>query len=184
MRGQGYDDVSNMSGKQKGVQALIQAIVARSVYTHCKACWLNLAIIHASDSMYVKNMMATVLTIVFAFDYSAKRLLRFYENLETDAVGTEQMGRRKKLQCLHVLLCMPLLTATAEGSFCTMRRVKTYLHSTMGTERTFGFALLNINREQEIDLEEVVDVFVRQKERRCRFYFVCNVMHVIQKTLH
>ncbi|KAH3776803.1 hypothetical protein DPMN_178236 [Dreissena polymorpha] len=86
-----------MSGKQKGVQARIQAIVAIAVNTHCKAHWLNLANIHASDSMQTKNMMATVLTIAFAFDYSAKRLLRFYEKLETEAVGTEEMGRRTKL---------------------------------------------------------------------------------------
>ncbi|KAH3694293.1 hypothetical protein DPMN_081733 [Dreissena polymorpha] len=97
MRAQGYDGASNMSGKQKGVQARIQAIVARAVYTHCKVHWLNLAIIHASDSIHPKNMMATGLTIAFAFDYSAKRLLRFYENLETDAAGTQEMGRRTKL---------------------------------------------------------------------------------------
>ena len=94
MRGQGYDGASNMSGKQKGVQARIQAIVARAVYTHCKAHFLNLSIMHAYDSMHAKNMMAIVLTIAFAFDYSAKQLLRFYENLETDALGTEEMGKR------------------------------------------------------------------------------------------
>ncbi|KAH3853854.1 hypothetical protein DPMN_096389 [Dreissena polymorpha] len=84
MRDQGSDGASNMSGKQKGVQARIQAIVARAVNTHCKAHCLNLAIIHASDPTHAKNMMATVQTIAFAFDYSAKRLLRFEENLETD----------------------------------------------------------------------------------------------------
>ena len=78
-----------MSGKQKGVQTRFQAIVARAVCTHCKVHWLNLAIIHTSDSMHAKNTMATVLTTAFALDYSAKRLLRFYENLETDAVGAE-----------------------------------------------------------------------------------------------
>ncbi|KAH3848141.1 hypothetical protein DPMN_090491 [Dreissena polymorpha] len=76
------------TGKQNGVQARIQAIVVRAVYTHCKAHWLNHANIHASDSMHAKNMMATALTIASAIDYSAKRLLRFYENLETDAMGT------------------------------------------------------------------------------------------------
>ncbi|KAH3848138.1 hypothetical protein DPMN_090488 [Dreissena polymorpha] len=76
------------TGKQNGVQARIQAIVMRAVYTHCKAHWLNHANIHASDSMHAKNMMATALTIASAIDYFAKRLLRFYENLETDAMGT------------------------------------------------------------------------------------------------
>ncbi|KAH3701009.1 hypothetical protein DPMN_075992 [Dreissena polymorpha] len=75
----------------------MQAIVARAVYTNCNAHWLNLAIIQASDSMHAKNRMATVLTLSFAVDYSAKRFLRFYENLETDALGTKEMGRRTKL---------------------------------------------------------------------------------------
>ncbi|KAH3840978.1 hypothetical protein DPMN_114436 [Dreissena polymorpha] len=145
MCGQIYDGASNMSGK--GVQARIQAIVARAVYTLCKVHWLNLAIIHASDSMHAKNIMATVLTTAFAFDYSAKRLLRFYENLETNAVGTEEMGSR------------------------TMRRVKTCLRNTMGTDCMSGLALLNIHREREIDLEEVVDVFARRKERRLALLF-------------
>lgn len=52
-----------------------------------------------------------------------------------------------------------------------MRRVKTYLRSTMGTERMSGLALLNIHREREIDLEEVVDVFARRKERRLALLF-------------
>ncbi|XP_052242404.1 zinc finger MYM-type protein 1-like [Dreissena polymorpha] len=109
MRGQGYDGASYMSGKQMGVQARIQAIVARAVYTYCNAHWLNL-----------------------------------------DTISS----------------------ATAERSFSTMRRVKIYLRSTMGTERMFGLALLNIHREREIDLEEVVDVFARQKERQCTYGFV------------
>ncbi|KAH3700773.1 hypothetical protein DPMN_075752 [Dreissena polymorpha] len=45
-----------------------------------------------------------------------------------------------------------------------MRRVKTYLRSTMGMERMPCLALLNIHRERDIDLEEVVDVFARRKE--------------------
>ncbi|KAH3816822.1 hypothetical protein DPMN_118345 [Dreissena polymorpha] len=46
-----------------------------------------------------------------------------------------------------------------------MRQVKTNLRSTMGMEHMSGLALLNIHREQEIDLEEVVDVFARRKVR-------------------
>ncbi|KAH3848140.1 hypothetical protein DPMN_090490 [Dreissena polymorpha] len=41
-----------------------------------------------------------------------------------------------------------------------MRRVKTYLLSTMRTDRMSGLALLNIHRAREIDLEEVVDAIL------------------------
>ncbi|KAH3833222.1 hypothetical protein DPMN_106525 [Dreissena polymorpha] len=44
-------------------------------------------------------------------------------------------------------------------SFSTMRRVKTYLRCTMGTEHMSGLVLLNIHREREMDLEEIIDIF-------------------------
>ncbi|KAH3847847.1 hypothetical protein DPMN_090181 [Dreissena polymorpha] len=40
----------------------------------------------------------------------------------------------------------PVSTATADRSFCSITRVKTYLRSTMGMERMSGLALLNIHR--------------------------------------
>ena len=82
MRGQGYDGAANMSGIHRGVQARIQHRIPGDVYTHYKAQSLNLAIIHASIEMYARTMMVTVQQIAFAFNYSAKRLLRFQEKLK------------------------------------------------------------------------------------------------------
>lgn len=45
-------------------------------------------------------MMDTVQTIAFAFDYSAKRLLSFKENLEANDQVKEAMERRQKLKTL------------------------------------------------------------------------------------
>ena len=42
-----------------------------------------------------------------------------------------------------ILLTMPVSTATLERSFSTMRRVKTYLRSTMKTERIAALALMH-----------------------------------------
>ena len=100
MRGQGYGGAANMSGIHRGVQARIKRRVPGAVYTHCKAHSLNLAIIHASSEMYARNMMATVQQIAFAFNYSAKRLLHFQENLEQDDTARDDMERRTKLQSL------------------------------------------------------------------------------------
>ena len=66
---------------------------------------------------------------------------------------------------------MPVSTATAERSFSTMRRVKTYLRSTMTTERMSGLGLLNIYQERAINAEQVVDIFARRKERRLALTF-------------
>ena len=73
--------------------------------------------------------------------------------------------------CLHILLSMPVSTATAERSFSAMRRLKTYLRSTMSTERMSGLGLLHIHREREINTERVVDKFARRKERRLALLF-------------
>ncbi|XP_052809538.1 zinc finger MYM-type protein 1-like [Mya arenaria] len=100
MRGQGYDGAANMSGIHKGVQARISARIPGAVYTHCKAHSLNLAIIHALEEVFARNMMSVVQTIAFAFNYSAKRLLHFNENLNNDNVCREELERRTKLQSL------------------------------------------------------------------------------------
>jgi cobalamin-dependent methionine synthase I len=100
IRGQGYDGASNMSGLYRGVQARIRQQYPEAVYTHCKAHCLNLAIVHASNCTYVRNMMATVQTVAFAFNMSAKRLLNFQETLGCDPTSREEMEERQKLQSL------------------------------------------------------------------------------------
>lgn len=74
-------------------------------------------------------------------------------------------------RCLVVLLTMPVSTATAERSFSTMKRVKTYLRSTMTTERLSGLGLLNVYRDMEINSEYIVEKFAARKQRRLAFIF-------------
>jgi len=81
-----------------------------------KFSYLNLAIVHASE-VYARNMTGTVQTIANAFNASAKRFLRFQENLDGDIKCRESMDRRTKLQslcetrwaarsdALHTLIC-------------------------------------------------------------------------------
>lgn len=72
---------------------------------------------------------------------------------------------------LNIFACMPVSTATAERSFSTMRRVKTYLRNTMTTKRLSGLGLLNVYREKEIQTERVLDAFSRKKERKWALLF-------------
>ncbi|WAR10621.1 hypothetical protein MAR_035697 [Mya arenaria] len=73
--------------------------------------------------------------------------------------------------CLTLSMVMPVSTATAERSFSVMRRVKTHLRSTMGTEHLSGLGLINVYREREISAERVVDKFTYQQTRRLAFVF-------------
>ncbi|CAC5356095.1 unnamed protein product [Mytilus coruscus] len=96
MRAQGYDGAANMSGIHKGVQSRMKERIPGASYVHCKTHNLN----HASEEPLIRNLMNTVQTIAFAFDYSAKRVLFFKENLEQNAVVREEIDRRQKLKTL------------------------------------------------------------------------------------
>ena len=48
---------------------------------------------------------------------------------------------------LHIVLTIPVTTSTAERSFSTLRRLKTYLRSTMSQTRLNHLMLLHIHRQ-------------------------------------
>ena len=75
-------------------------VVPGAIYTHCKAHNLNLCIIHACKEPLIRNVMDTIQTIAFAFDYSAKRLLAYAEALGEDERAQDQMDKRQKLKTL------------------------------------------------------------------------------------
>lgn len=70
---------------------------------------------------------------------------------------------------LQLFATLPVSTATAERSFSTLRRLKTYLRNTTSDNRLNGLALLNIHRDVEVSPELVVDRFASSKARRLQF---------------
>ncbi|XP_062619607.1 52 kDa repressor of the inhibitor of the protein kinase-like [Saccostrea cucullata] len=97
LRAQCYDGAANMSGKYSGVQARILQVVPEASYVHCKAHSLNLALIHSSKVMCIRNMMSTVQDVAFCL---AKRLKAFSDELAENDDVQEQMDRRTKLRTL------------------------------------------------------------------------------------
>ncbi|KAJ8943852.1 hypothetical protein NQ314_009622 [Rhamnusium bicolor] len=81
------------------------------------------------------------------------------------------------LQYILCLLYLPLFvsTATAKRSFSTIKRLKTYLWSTMLEERLNGLALLNIHKDIDIDNNKVIDRFVTIKPRRMQLKDWSNI---------
>jgi len=67
---------------------------------------------------------------------------------------------------LGILATLPVSTATAERSFSTLKRIKTYLRNSMGHNRLSGLALLSIHREIYVEPSEVLDRFAKAP-RRC-----------------
>lgn len=74
------------------------------------------------------------------------------------------------LKYFQLILCLPVASASAERSFSTMKRIKTYLRGTMKGERLSDLALLSIERELSGNLMNqpmlVVDRFASSNRRR------------------
>jgi hypothetical protein len=73
---------------------------------------------------------------------------------------------------VRILLVIPATNATSERSFSALRRIKTYLRSTMTQERLNNLMVLHIhkNRTDALDLKQVANEFsVSRERRRCVF---------------
>jgi hypothetical protein len=58
---------------------------------------------------------------------------------------------------------MPVASATAEISFSVLRRLKTYVRSTMKNDRLSSLELMHINRDFKVDLCKAMEVFISAK---------------------
>ena len=94
-------------------------------------------------------------------------------DLSTSAVQALAACHREFFPNIHTLiriLCtLPITSAECERSFSTLRRLKTYLRSTMSSERESGLALMNINYHRDINIEEVINTFAQRQPRRLLF---------------
>ena len=77
---------------------------------------------------------------------------------------------------LHICCTIPVTSATAERTFSALRRLKTFLRTTMTQTRLYHVAILHIHKEKtdEIELESIEREFVSANDRR-KTYF--GIMH-------
>ena len=67
---------------------------------------------------------------------------------------------------LQILTTLPITTTSAERTFSMLRRLKTWLRSSMNDERLTGLALLAVATDISVKPEAVVDNFLKQGKRR------------------
>jgi len=69
---------------------------------------------------------------------------------------------------LTILLTLPVITATNEHFFSSLKRVKLFLRSITGDERLSNLKVINVEGEyaNNVNLEEFVDMFANLKNRR------------------
>ena len=73
------------------------------------------------------------------------------------------------LLCLYFTI--PITTCTTERSFSCLRRIKTYLRSTMTEERLNSVIILHAYKEDtdHLDIQEIVSMLISVNDRRA-FY--------------
>lgn len=96
----------------------------------------------------------------------------FLQNKETfelaDIINTVNQSVYPNLyKHLQLAITIPVSSSTCERSFSTMRRVKTWLRTTMAEDRFSSLAMLNIERDlsNKIDTEVIVNKFAEQDRR-------------------
>ena len=69
---------------------------------------------------------------------------------------------------LKLILVSPATNATSERTFSAMRRIKTYLRSTMGQARLNGLMLLHVHKEKtdSLSLLDIANSFVNSEYRK------------------
>lgn len=89
------------------------------------------------------------------------------------AVDTLPVCSHDSFLNIHSLLVitatLPVTTATAERTFSSLRLLKSYVRTVMGTDRLAGLTLLYLHRDVSVTVDEVIDVFARQCSRRLEF---------------
>lgn len=69
---------------------------------------------------------------------------------------------------LRIFCSLPVTVASAERSFSSLKRIKTYARSTMAQERLQGLALLCIESDvaKNINYDSIIDAFAARKDRK------------------
>ena len=71
--------------------------------------------------------------------------------------------------CLKILGTIPVTTCECERSISSLRRLKTYLRSTMGEERLNGLAAMHVHKDINMDLDMIIGDFAVKHKRRLKF---------------
>ena len=75
---------------------------------------------------------------------------------------------------MQILATLPVTTCTCERSISVLRRLKTYLRSTMTANRMNGLALLHVHRDIEVDTDEIIRRFALRHPRRMKLLDILN----------
>ena len=98
--------------------------------------------------------------------------IHFIVSILSDLSVAQRGAFSEVFTVMKLLLVMPATNATSERSFSALRRVKTYLRSSMGQMRLNNLMVLHVHKDltDGLDLNEVGNEFVGNKEVRMRLF--------------
>lgn len=92
------------------------------------------------------------------------------ENLPDSCAQAIQACSSKDFPNIFILLkiacTIPVTSCECERSFSVIRRLRTYLRCTMAHERLSALALMHINYDTDINVQETVNIFADMYPRR------------------
>ena len=76
------------------------------------------------------------------------------------------------MNLIVVYLTVAIASVGPERAFSCLKRVKTYLRSTMGQTRLSSFSILNIENENIdlINIDEIIEEFSQKSNRHLKFF--------------
>ena len=96
-----------------------------------------------------------------------RRFKGAFPHTSADCLSYADETMYPNISCVLRIFCtLPVTTAECERSVSVLRRLKTYLRSSMGQERLSSLALLHINQSMTIDFDAVINSFSRKHPRR------------------
>ena len=106
------------------------------------------------------------------------------EELESSAITT-LAGLDKEyypnIHCiLSIYLTLPVTTCSCERSFSALRRLKTWLRSSMGNERLSGLAMMHVHKHRALDPLKVLRRWDASGHRRIALAFNEKVTSVLR----
>jgi len=83
-----------------------------------------------------------------------------------DTLGVMSKDFYPNIWCLLSILATLLVsTSSAERTFSTLRRLKSYLRNSCSEYRLTGLALLSVHRSISINIEEIINIFSRMPRK-------------------
>jgi hypothetical protein len=97
-----------------------------------------------------------------------------YDNIADTLKNCNALAFPNIFAALKILAVVPVTTCECERSISALRRMKTWLRNRMTNERLTGLALMHINDDVTLDVEQVIDTFARQNPTRMQFLDILN----------